>query len=217
MKLHFALALLLLGLGALSSAQADSLTFDFIYEFDGNSNGDYGQVTVTEVGGDLHFTITRGPDLGPNADLHEFYFNLVGSFTGLSISSTDPQHANGQYALTLPASEAGGAGFSFDAEVNFGNGSGPPGNGTLVTGTFTLSADQNLTLAAIMETSTGNNVPVPILFAAHFQDTSAFEGADSETVGAPIPLPGAAWLFGSALLGFPAIRRWTGVRGGRRT
>jgi hypothetical protein len=211
MKFRHALALVLaLGLAGLSSAHADSLTVDLIYQLSDGTTGDYGEVTVNEVGGDLHFTISRGPDLGPSADLVEFYFNLAGAFTGLAISSTDPQPGS-SYLFGMPATERGEAMFSFDAEVNFGDGSGAGGNGTVTMATFTLSADQALTLAAIMETSSDEAVPVEILFGAFFRTTGDI-AEEVQIVGAPVPLPAAAWLFGSALLGFPAIRRWSGRR-----
>ena len=211
MKFRHALALVLaLGLAGLSSAHADSLTVDLIYQLSDGTTGDYGEVTVNEVGGDLHFTISRGPDLGPSADLVEFYFNLNGAFTGLAISSTDPQPGS-SYLFGMPATPRGESTFSFEAEVNFGNGTGPAGNGTVTTATFTLSADQALTLASIMETSSDDAVPVEILFGAFFRATGEI-AEESQIVGAPVPLPAAAWLFGSALLGFPAVRRWSGRR-----
>lgn len=206
MKLRNACACTLaLVLGGLSTAHADSLTVELIYQFSGNRNGDFGTVTVTETGGDLQFTITAGPDLGQNMDLQEFYFNLVGSFTGLTVSSTDPQ-AGRAYRFGMPATVIGNGNFSFDADVNFGNGSDSSGNGVLPVATFILSAVEDLTLAAIMETSNGTTVPVPVLFAARFQGTSE-GGMGGITVGAPVPLPGAVWLMGSALLGFPLLRR----------
>lgn len=200
-----AAGVLALWLGVLATAHAESLTVELIYTLDDGGTGNFGQVTVTEVGNDLQFTITRGSDLGPNADLVEFYFNFADSFTGLAISSTDPQPGS-PYVFDMPATERGESTFSFEAEVNFGDGSGASGNGTVAMATFTLSADQNLTLASIMATSTDDEVPVPILFGAFFRTTGEI-AEEVEIVGAPVPLPGAVWLLGSALFGLPLLGR----------
>ena len=77
---------------------------------------------------------------------------------------------------------AGGAGSKFDLGVSFGNGAGPKGNGTLQAASFTLLADQPLSiedLAPMSSTSSG----IAIQLAVHVQDTSFVEGVTSETVG----------------------------------
>ena len=185
----------------LAPALASALSIPLDVEFDDAVSGDFASVTVTEDGGELRFEIAIDPgsDLGGEADLHEFYFNLTGSFSGLSISSDDPQHPRGQYALAGGPSVRGGAGSSFDFGVSFGNGGGPPGNGTLQTASFTLGAAQPLSIADLFETSTASGGEVTVHFAAHVQSTSFANGSDSETVGGVIPEPGTGALLGLGL------------------
>lgn len=174
-------------------------------EFDTGNAGSFADVTVSKTGDDLFFEITTNvapnTELGAGADIHEFYFNLVGGFTGVAISSTDSQHPNGMYELSASPSVQGGAGSSFDYGINFGNGGGPPGNGVLQMATFTLTADQELFLSSLLELSSTNNAG-DVHIAAHFQGTSwaGGSGATSETVGAVIPEPATALLLSGGLL-----------------
>jgi hypothetical protein len=137
--------------------------------------------------------------LGPNADIHEFYFNLINSFTGLSISTTDTPTT--PYTLGPNPSVAGNAGASFDWGVNFGNGAGP--FGPLQAATFTLSAVEALSIDDLLELSYPNNTP-PVFSAVHFQGTNTSGG--SETIGV-VPEPATMLLLGSGLIGFAAAGR----------
>lgn len=200
----------LLSLGLAGQAQA----FQFDVELDTGDSGSFAVVSISELAGDLFFQVTTNvppnTDLGADADLQDFYFNLDGVFTGLAISSTDTQDPNGMYALLVDPAVKGGAGASFDYGVNFGNGGGPSGNGTLQDATFTLSADQDLFLSSLNVLSPTNNAG-PVDFAAHFQSTmwAGDPGQDSETVGGVIPEPATGLLLAA---GLGAL----GVRGRRR-
>jgi len=57
---------------------ASALQFDLIYEFDAALPfQSYGTVDVTEDSGSLDFIINANTStLGPNADIHEFYFKV---------------------------------------------------------------------------------------------------------------------------------------------
>ena len=200
----------------LSLAQAaHAVTVDLAYEFDGElAQQVYGTVDITQNqnGSDIDIAIDYAPDtLGTNADIHELYFNLTRDVTGLSITADNAPHK--PYTLEYAPSVAGGAGASFDWGVNFGNGGGPPGNGTLQSASFTLSADKELSVSDFFDLSYPNDT-MPVNVAVHFQstaDTSYFRSAatasGSETIGGVVPVPPAVWLFGSGLLCLIGIAR----------
>jgi len=193
-----------IGFVLLAAGSAQAVSFPLNVEFDDGLLGSFGNVDVTEVAGDLQFQITLAGALGGSADLHELYFNLVGSPTGLAISSSDI--VNTAYTLLTSPSVAGGAGSSFEFGVNFGNGAGGPGNGVLQTATFLLSATGALTVAdLLLASSTSQNIMVYL--AAHVQGTSLVQGATSETVGSLVPEPGTALLLLVGLGGLAAIGR----------
>jgi hypothetical protein len=196
----FALAVLL------GAAPAAAVSFPLNIEFDGPTPGTFGTVEVTESGGDLDFAIALNVSLGANRDLQEFYFNLTEGLTGVAISSTDV--VNTAYTLDDDPPVQGGAGSAFDWGVNFGNGAGPPGNGMLQTASFTLSADQALSIADLLIASSAKGDTIDIYLAAHVQGTG-LTGEDSETVGSLVPEPAtlALLLGGLAGLGAAGTRR----------
>jgi hypothetical protein len=197
----------ILGLLVLAAAPAAALQFTLGTEFDAGVSGPHATVDVTEAGGGLDFVVSlAGSDLGAGSDLHVFYFNLAGSPTNVTLSSS--QAVNTAFALAVSPPVAGGAGSSFEYGVSFGNGAGPPGNGVLKTASFRITADQSLTIADLLvlsQTSQG----IPAHAALHVQGTSLVAGASSETVGGVIPEPGTLLLLGSGLAGLALTGRRT--------
>ena len=91
---------------------AQALSFDLNIEFDEGVTGPFATVDVSEQNGALHIEIQLYEPLGPNADLHKFYFNLAGDFTGLTLNTEDDPFTPYHLRSGLPV--AGGAGSSFD-------------------------------------------------------------------------------------------------------
>lgn len=201
------LALLLLGWIALSPATAAAVSFTLDTEFDTGETGPFASIELTENEGDLTFVISLDLDeLGAAADLHVLYFNLMGDVTGLSIVDSNARH--NPYTLISDPSIAGGAGSSFDWGINFGNGGGKRGNGRLRLAEFTLSADQPLTIAQLLESTFASGGDIEISMAAHIQGTSLLTGASSETIGGfvPVPEPSTGLLVMGGLLALSARR-----------
>jgi hypothetical protein len=203
------LALLALGWISMAPTTASALSFTLSTELDTGVTGPFASVDLTESAGTLAFVITLDLDeLGPSADLHQFYFNLTGNVVGLAISDTNAP--NYPYSLAANPSIAGGAGSSFDWGVSFDNGGGAPGNGRLQIAEFTLSANQGLTIGQLIESSFASGGDIEINMAAHVQGTSLLTGASSETIGGivPIPEPSTGLLFLTGLMGLAAQRRY---------
>jgi hypothetical protein len=200
---------LIAGVGSSVALNAGAVTIDLKYEFDGvEPIQTYATVDITQNvnGEDLDFSINYIGNLGPDADISKFYFNLTtppDPVTNLAITSDNAP--NSGYTVIGPdPSVAGGAGSSFDWGVDLGNGGGSSGNGILQFATFTLSADQAISVADLFEASFPNNT-VPVNVAVHFQSTATSPG--SETIGGVVPIPAALWLFGSGLLGLVGVAR----------
>jgi hypothetical protein len=172
----------------LVAGRAQALLTTLETELDTGLTGAFATVEVTERAGALDFTIALDPSLGPDADLHAFYFNLVDDgLTGLDVLTRDPV-AN-DYVLEANPSVNGGAGSTFDYGVSFGDGAGPSGNGTLQIANFTVFADQTLTLAQLDEISRARGGLIDLHFVLHAQSTSLMPRADSEAVGGALILP----------------------------
>lgn len=196
---------------AFAALPVSAVTIALTTELDDGVPGSFGSVEVIESGGALELTVTLTGALGASADLHELYFNLPSAFTGVAITADDAPTT--PYALASPATVGGGAGSSFDYSVSFGNGAGPRGNGVLTSARFTLSADQPLSVAAILGETSSTSQDIAMNFAVHVQGT-ALTSATSETVGGLVPEPGTLALLGVGLGGIGLWRRTCAARAG---
>lgn len=158
----------------------------------------YAQVDVLENGGNLDFTVTA---LTPaNWKFSNFYFNLGGNVGTVTLSG-------------LPTGWSADSGQNVSAFGIFSD--GEKGTGGTLKSALTFTADSTVALAL------SNLVPNAVggagwIFAAHVQcqdkTSSPCSAVGSETshfIAGPevstVPLPAAAWLFGSALLGFVSL------------
>lgn len=205
---------------AMGAAPAGALTIPLDVELDTGGAGRFGSVTVAPNGPSLDFGVVVGADLGPRADLHAFYLNLVPDgaqvFTNLRITASNAPWT--PYTLAFPAGPVfGGAGAAFDVRVGFGSGAGRKGNGVLQFALFTLSADQPLGLDNLWQLSFPNKAG-PVHVAAHVQGTSWPRGANSILVGGAalpvvaVPEPTPAVLVAVGLVALAGGRRWRVAR-----
>jgi hypothetical protein len=152
----------------------------------------YAQVGVTENGGNLDFTVTALAPL--NWGFDKFYFNLGGTLGTVSLTG-------------LPSGWGQVGSQNVSSFGIFTGGTTDPG-GHLSPLTFTIDSTVSLTLANLVANSDG------WLFAAHEKcgstNCSAVNDLTSHFIAGPggtppVPLPAAAWLFGSALIGFASL------------
>lgn len=199
---------------ALPAASAHALAFTLDVELDDGLIGAYADVSVVEEDMGLRFEIALRDALGPGADLHSFYFNLVDGVPDLQIQSDDP--VNTAYVLSQAPPVAGGAGSSFDWGVHFGNGAGPPGNGVLQSASFRIEpVDSGLTLAldallnADPSLAAGGTILVDAV--AHVQGTSLVAGSSSEAVGGMVPEPSTGLMLALGLTLVVGRRQRAGI------
>ena len=189
--LHRVFAILAVGLFGLSQPAAASTYF--LNQSNTLADGvNYAQVDVLENGNNLDFTVTA---LVPtNWKFSNFYFNLAGAPGTVSI--------------------IGGPAWTVDANQNisvfglFSDGEKGTGNTLESQFSFTVDAVASLNLASLVPNSSG------WIFAAHMQCQDKPQSPcvnvgneSSHFVAGPsvVPLPAAAWLFGSALFGFMMV------------
>ena len=227
-----ALGLGLAVLGVPGVAAALSMPAPLTVVLDSGQVGDFGAISIEEKDGKLEFTIVLGPDLDPEGDLHELYFNLVDSLDvdDLEIShfrcrASDENYLGScqtDFDLDEDPDVEDGAGADFDFVVNFGTGDSKKGNGQLAELSFELAAfaddddhgkgngkhadEVPLTIADLLESSETKG-GIEVFFALHAQDTDIDETkSHSETVGV-VPEPGTAALFGIGLFGLAIAGR----------
>jgi hypothetical protein len=199
MKRLAAMFLLASSLGLSGAQRAAGAGFDVTLDvrFGSGVTGEFADVTVRETGdGALAFSIRLLDDLGPRADLTEFYFNLPSAFTGLEVELPDG------FAVEVGAPTRGGAGARFDVAVSFGNGRGPKGNGTLQEVEFVIRADQPLAIGALLEEVSETSQGIETHLAAFSQGTRG----GGPTVGTFVPEPATGLLLGLGLVAIAGSR-----------
>ena len=192
MKAKNLISSLLCGLFVFAGQQAYANTY-FLNQSNELADGfNYAQVDVLENAGNLNFTVTA---LEPtNWKFSNFYFNLGGSTGAITLTG-------------LPT------GWNADTDQNvsefgvFSDGAKGRGNSLQSVFSFTADGTNTLSFANLLANDDG------WIFAAHVQcqnkrnnPCSAVGDETSHHIAgtdiSPIPIPGAVWLFGTALMGF---------------
>lgn len=153
----------------------------------------YAQVDVLENAGNLAFTVSALEPAGWR--FSDFYLNLGGSLGTLSFlglpSGWDAQGSQNVSEFGLFSNQEDGNGSSLQSSF-----------------TFTVDSTVALSLANLVTNNKG------YIFAAHVQcsgrggnECNSVSNESSHFIAGPgeissVPVPGAAWLFGSALLAF---------------
>ena len=193
-------------------AQAGTLTFEYDLSF-GQTPAGGGTPWLTAVfddggsAGSVTLTMTVAGTIG-GSDISELYFNLdpamdVTDLTITRTGGTGPAGGNIDVAQGTDAHQADGDGL-YDIFMDLPP---PPGNDKFEAGetlTFSITDVATLITASsfnfLSTPGPGESNAGPFLAAAHVQSTGT-DGNDSDWIApsAVVPVPAAAWLFGSAL------------------
>jgi hypothetical protein len=222
-SLQLAAAAVLISLASIT--QANSITYNFDTVFSSGAVAPVGgspyMTAVFDDGGtpgSVTLTMTVASTAGA-AYVDDVYLNfdsalnlalLNFTYAGTTGPATGSQGDNGIFT-GIDAYQADGDG-KYDIEMNFPP---PPGTasarwaaGEVVV--YNITSTQAITAGSFAFLSApGGNAGGPFYAAAHFQNTGP-SGGNSAWVGvSTVPLPAAAWLFGSGFIGLlgSAIRR----------
>lgn len=200
MRMKNIISALVIGLLGLAAQQVLASTY-YLNQSNTLADGvNYAQVDILENAGNLDFTVTA---LSPtNWKFSNFYFNLGGDVGAVSLMGLPS-------GWSVPSSPAP---YNISTFGLFSDGESGAGNSLQSSFTFTADSSVALTLANLVANNDG------WIFAAHVQCQNKQDSpcsAESSVDGvatshfiagpgelAPVPLPAAAWLFGSALFGF---------------
>ncbi len=192
MKSKSVISALLGSLFLLAGSQAYANTYFLSQSNTLADSVNYAQVDVLVNNGNLDFTVTA---LEPtNWKFSNFYFNLGGSTGAITLTG-------------LPS------GWNADTDQNvsefgvFSDGAKGTGNSLQSVFSFTADGTNTLSFANLLANDDG------WIFAAHSQcqnkrnnPCGAVDDATSHHIAgpdiSPIPIPGAIWLFGTAIMGF---------------
>ena len=189
-----------------SISQATTLTF---VNVENNSTLDLStqlSVDVTTDGTNAFFKILNDVDSGSYASITGIYFGYDSALTSVSFyddSGTNVQFTDGASPANLP-------GGTFTADYSADADSGSPlatlkANGVDATGeyiTFMAMLSSTFDYSALMDSILYGSFQIGL----HVQALTDLDLSDSYEVS-KVPVPAAAWLFGTALFGFFATSR----------
>jgi hypothetical protein len=141
----------------------------------------------------------------PNFDSYEVIYPFIGLFCDNTfIGCNDP---DSQYSLTLPFG-TGDLWNEFDGTINPGESRDflffelIPEGGSAAPGTYEMSS---VSLGLTAQGLGPHGTLIEDIY--YFETDCAMPSCSFTRTVAPVPLPAAAWLFGSALLGLAGIKR----------
>ena len=203
-------------LGALfcasGAARADTVTYDFNFEFSGGQApaGPAPWITATFMqinSHDVRLVISTAGLTG-NEDIKASYFNIVPALSSVLPHLTFTYDSGA--AATVSAAEDG---FMADGDglydIKFSYGAGGSGFKAAMTSTFDitdLSSGPTLSAASFFALSSPAGGHGPFDAAAQVQNTTG-PGTGGSGWVAPVPLPAAAWLLVAGLGGLGAFAR----------
>lgn len=198
-------AKLVLGVGLACSISANAASVSYyldqsnIASYPDGTN--YLQVTISDgAAGAIDFTVTTlVPALPSTAKMDQFGFNPASSLT---LSAANVIGLPIGWSLLGAGNMDGFGGFSVRPDTN--------GNTTRVsTLTFSIVGISGDTPTSYVNLSTGTAGQGNTFFAAHLAGLTNDPNVTSGYFGGstPVPVPAAAWLFGSGLVGLSGIAR----------
>lgn len=211
----FALSAMLAMILVMSVSHATTLSFENITNNTGTDLSGQISVVSNSVAGGVEFTFTN--DVGIASSITDIYFDLGTNTSLFSDISTVAMSDGVSYDLSpspsdLPSGNT--VGFTSD----FGGDSTSPktsANGVNATGeyitfllTFGTGFDYNDYLADLINGNFRIGMHIQAIAGINCENSTDPEcGSDSYVNVNPVPVPAAAWLFGTALFGFFATSR----------
>ena len=212
----------LLSLAILGSTSVSAVTYSF-QQLNDNNNANVGVggsnqllVDITDISGDVNFTFTN--NVGTSSSITAVYFDDLeedGLFDDISNDVLGASGENGDVSFSddaTPGNLPQGNSIGFSADFSGDSASPPIPNGVNDAGEFVRflgELDDDTSFNAVIAAITSGDFNIGLSV-----QSNQGRGADRYVLSVPgdggpseVPLPAAAWLFGSALLGFAGFKR----------
>lgn len=190
-------------MAVMSSASADTISYSINLSNDLPDGIDYAQVTISDsmvIAGDIDFYVEIVGDAfvvnGSNFGMQTFLFNVADS---ISLDSSNITNLSEPWRVTASRNAGGGFG-NFDVQLH------GKGNSRTTELSFTISGidgDDVYSYAVMNADGSGEYFSTHIAGFDQVGNVTSAKFAGSSVV----PVPAAAWLFASGLLGLAGVAR----------